>query len=73
MTEEPVIVSSYEDRQEQEPAAGLACPSCGCPQSKVWRTRRRVLTINGQKVGGIRRERICDHCGRKFVTNEAAR
>ena len=33
--------------------AALECPACGCPQSKLIETRRRVLTIRGRPTGPI--------------------
>ena len=56
---------------EQRPQAGVTCPRCECPDSRVLQTRRRVLRVNGQDVGGIRRERECDHCKKRFWTSEA--
>lgn len=49
---------------------GLCCPNCGCPESEVAWTRRRVLTIGGKSIGAIVRARTCDHCGARFTTSE---
>jgi transcriptional regulator NrdR family protein len=52
---------------------GVECPNCGCPESEVVETRRRVLKVNGKLAGGIVRRRECEHCGYRFTTNERVR
>jgi transcriptional regulator NrdR family protein len=54
----------------KEKAEGMECPECGCPESRVYYTRRRTLRVNGAQVGAIVRRRVCAHCGRSFVTSE---
>lgn len=44
---------------------GLRCPLCESAWSRVVRTVRLA--------GLIRRERACQHCGRRFHTTEATR
>ena len=56
--------------QEADKHAGLECPTCGCPESRVYYTRRRTLKVNGQIVGCVLRVRICQNCGREFSTRE---
>ena len=47
--------------KKPEPA-GIRCPSCGCPEHRIYYTR--------QKADYILRVRVCRHCGRKFSTYE---
>lgn len=56
---------------EKPAKAGVECPRCGCVQSKVLQTRKRRLTVNGQEIGSIRRERECDYCRCRFWTSES--
>jgi hypothetical protein len=42
---------------------GIVCPKCGCPDLRVWSTRKAW-------GGKIRRVRICDHCGQRITTTE---
>ena len=64
-----MIVAAEKDSDQE---AGLCCPSCGCPQSRVYYTRDRSLTINGKAQGFKLRVRICsnENCGRKFTSSE---
>ena len=48
---------------EHEELLGIACPSCGCRDLRVWRTRPL-------SDGRIRRERKCRNCGRLVLTTE---
>jgi len=49
---------------------GIVCPKCGCAdfrdgQGRPWRTAK---TMN--IPGGIRRYKICRHCGHRIRTHE---
>lgn len=60
------------DREDDD---GLGCPECGCPDTSVYATPRKrpgYLVINGKKVGGNRRYRVCNDCGTKFISTEVA-
>lgn len=57
--------------EKDKPAIGVECPRCGCVDSRVLQTRKRELTINGKRKGGIRRERRCLNCGKAFWTSES--
>lgn len=41
---------------------GIRCPSCHCRHCPVGYTR--------QRKDGVRRVRVCRHCGRRFSTFE---
>jgi transcriptional regulator NrdR family protein len=43
---------------------GLACTKCGCSDMRVYYTRA--------EMHGVRRVRVCRHCGSKQVTHERA-
>lgn len=58
------------ESQPRKTAEGLECPHCGCPESEVIETRKRLLRIDGALTGGIYRRRECEHCGMRFTTNE---
>ncbi len=63
MTEErkPIVLSTLRD-EKLEAEKGIACPKCGC---RDWRVR------NTQPITeGIRRYRICRHCGHTRRTVE---
>lgn len=49
---------------------GLECPKCGCPESRVYYTRRRRFIINDKDHGGNFRRRVCAHCGHQYSTVE---
>lgn len=48
--------------QKQEREGGLACPDCGCKDFRAANTVRIA--------GGIRRYKVCRHCGRRIRTRE---
>lgn len=41
---------------------GIRCAACGCPETRVAWTRKAS--------GGIKRVRVCAHCGGRFPTFE---
>lgn len=49
---------------------GLRCPQCGCPETRVIQTRRRGIVVNGEQIGGVRRDRECENCKWRFWTSE---
>ena len=53
-----------DDKTEAAEPAGICCPECGCPDVRVFKTRRRRRLI--------RRIRQCqnDNCRRRFITSE---
>lgn len=59
-------LTELRDAPNEEPTAtgGVACPSCGCYDTRVYRTVRFD--------NGFRRVRVCRHCGRKILTRERA-
>lgn len=46
----------------REASGGVACLSCGCRDSRVFKTRRHD--------GFVLRHRVCRHCGRTTLTAE---
>ncbi len=50
--------------------AGLECPACGCPETRVRWTRDRAMKVNGKMLGSRVRGRECAHCGEHFTTSE---
>ena len=48
-----------------EAPRGLACPRCGCPESRVSHT---ILL----RRGATRRRRECAHCGATFYTLDSS-
>jgi transcriptional regulator NrdR family protein len=48
--------------QKPPKAIGIKCPDCHCTDIRVSRTIKRA--------GTIRRERVCRHCLRMFITTE---
>jgi transcriptional regulator NrdR family protein len=59
------------EKQQRKNVHGLECPLCGCPESEVIWTRKRMLTINGKLTGSIVRARECDACRYRFQTSES--
>lgn len=47
---------------------GILCPKCGCCHFYVSHTERVNERITAG--GGIRRRRVCRHCGQRIVTYE---
>lgn len=64
--EEKVIEEPVEEAKKVEEFVrgqeGIRCRNCHCPTSSVYETRRSRF--------GLRRRRICDHCGFRFTTGE---
>lgn len=60
------------ERQTTSPTAlqPLSCPRCGCPASKVLKSRRMNQSANPEPLPALRRTRLCDHCGKQFSTRE---
>ena len=51
-----------DDQIDDEQGKGIPCPDCGCRRNEVWRTTPVMKRI--------RRERVCQNCGRKYYTFE---
>lgn len=49
-------------KEDVEKSLGITCPSCGCGHCPVYKNRRYGW--------GVRRNRECRFCGRRFVTTE---
>ena len=49
-------------RATQADGVGIACPRCACRLATVYMTRHFL--------GGVRRMRVCRHCGTKYQTIE---
>lgn len=49
-------------KEPKEPINGAECPHCGCVESTVYRTTRKMKKIV--------RERVCENCGQSFLTRE---
>lgn len=51
---------------------GSECPACGCPESRVIKSRvcRYTRRATGRVVTCRTRRRECDHCGIRFTTRE---
>ncbi len=54
-------LSDIQNRAGDE-RAGIVCRKCGCADMRVTRTTRTA--------DGIRRERVCRHCGRRHFSIE---
>lgn len=48
----------------------LSCPRCGCPQSRVIKSRRLNQAGDPEPLPALRRTRQCAHCGKQFATRE---
>ncbi len=59
MSDKPDDDAPEDDAEEQ---LGLECPKCGCCDFRAYYTRRQAK--------GIRRVKICRHCGRRITTTE---
>lgn len=63
-------MSAGQEQQQEPSGKGLECPKCGCPESRVYYTRRKAFVVNGTNYGGNFRRRICTECGYEFSTVE---
>jgi len=48
----------------------LACPRCGCPDSRVIASRRKSRSEPPQPLPAMQRTRKCESCQKQFRTNE---
>ena len=48
----------------------LSCPRCGCPQSRVLKSRRLNQAGDPEPLPALRRTRQCTECGKQFATRE---
>jgi len=49
---------------------GLECPECGCPETVVKWVRHRAFVVRGTRISKTIRRRVCQHCGKRFITTE---
>lgn len=48
----------------------LSCPRCGCPQSRVIKSRRLNQAGDPEPLPALRRTRECSECRKQFPTRE---
>jgi len=54
-----------------EPPRGLVCPRCGCADLRLPDGRAPWMVQKTEKIlGGVRRRRVCRHCGKVIYTRE---
>lgn len=54
--------SGKPEERPRPDGVGIACPRCACRLATVYMTRHFL--------GGVRRMRVCRHCGTKYQTIE---
>lgn len=59
-----------ESRSQSTQAQPLSCPRCGCPQSRVLKSRRLNQAGDPEPLPALHRTRQCANCGKQFPTRE---